>query len=71
MRGWPRSLRPSRRRFDRTMSEADHIVGLYERHAHAFDRQRSKHLLEKSWIDRFAGQLVEGSCVLYVGCGSG
>lgn len=53
------------------MSEADHIVGLYERHAHAFDRQRSKHLLEKSWIDRFAGQLVEGSCVLYVGCGSG
>lgn len=53
------------------MSEADHIVGLYERHAHAFDRQRSKHLLEKSWVDRFAGQLAEGSCVLDAGCGSG
>lgn len=53
------------------MSEADRIVGLYERHAHAFDRQRSKHLLEKSWVDRFAGQLAEGSCVLDVGCGSG
>lgn len=53
------------------MSEADRIVGLYERHAHAFDRLRSKHLFERSWIDRFVEQLAEGAHVLDVGCGSG
>lgn len=68
---WPRSLRPSRPPCETPVSEADRIVGLYERHAHAFDRQRSKHLFERSWIDRFAGQLAEGSSVLDLGCGSG
>lgn len=53
------------------MSEADRIVGLYERHAHAFDRLRSKHLFEHAWIDRFAGKLAQGSSVLDLGCGSG
>ncbi|MHB0952201.1 MAG: class I SAM-dependent DNA methyltransferase [Allorhizobium sp.] len=53
------------------MSEAEQVVGLYERHARAFDDIRSKHLFEKPWLDRFAANLSKGACVLDIGCGSG
>lgn len=53
------------------MDEADHIVGLYQRHAAAFDRLRDKTLFERDWIDRFAGSLPPGAAVLDIGCGSG
>ncbi|MBW8318179.1 MAG: methyltransferase domain-containing protein [Rhizobium sp.] len=53
------------------MSEAERVVGLYERHARAFDDIRSKHLFEKPWLDRFAANLANGATVLDIGCGSG
>ena len=52
------------------MSEAEQVVGLYERHARAFDDIRSKHLFEKPWLDRFAANLSKDACVLDIGCGS-
>lgn len=53
------------------MSEAERVIGLYERHARAFDGIRSKHLFEKPWLDRFAANLPRGASVLDIGCGSG
>lgn len=53
------------------MSEAERVVGLYERHARAFDEIRSKHLFEKPWLDRLAANLPRGASVLDIGCGSG
>jgi hypothetical protein len=35
------------------MDEADRIIGLYERHAHAFDAGRGQSLIERLWLDRF------------------
>lgn len=53
------------------MEDADRIVGLYERHAHAFDRIRGRDLFEKHWLDRFTASLPTGGTVLDIGCGSG
>ena len=53
------------------MSEAKRVIGLYERHARAFDGIRSKHLFEKPWLDRFVAILPRGASVLDVGCGAG
>lgn len=52
-------------------NEADAIIGLYERHAGAFDRLRDKTLVEKRWLDQFAALLPPGATVLDIGCGSG
>ncbi|MBA3040665.1 MAG: class I SAM-dependent methyltransferase [Alphaproteobacteria bacterium] len=53
------------------MGEAERVIGLYERHARAFDGIRSKHLFERPWLDRFASNLANGATVLDIGCGSG
>ncbi|MBW8444117.1 MAG: class I SAM-dependent methyltransferase [Arenimonas sp.] len=53
------------------MSEAERVIGLYERHARAFDAMQSKHLFERPWLDRFAANLAKGASVLDIGCGSG
>lgn len=53
------------------MGEAERVIGLYERHARAFDGIRSKHLFEKPWLDRFAANISRGASVLDIGCGSG
>lgn len=45
------------------------IVGLYERHARDFDRDRSRLLHEKAWLDRFLGHVRPEGTVLDVGCG--
>jgi trans-aconitate methyltransferase len=47
------------------------IIGLYERHAGTFDRDRGKTLFEKRWLDRFLAELPRHPLVLDVGCGSG
>ena len=53
-------------------SSADEIIGLYERHADAWDRDRSAELiLERSWMERFIARLSPGGSVLDLGCGSG
>ncbi|TCH97429.1 class I SAM-dependent methyltransferase [Roseococcus sp. SYP-B2431] len=51
--------------------DAASIIGLYERHAAAFDRRRGKNLFERAWLDRFAALIPPGGEVLDLGCGSG
>ena len=50
---------------------ADEIVGLYERHAAAWDRDRGRNLIERGWLQRFAVLLPAGGRVLDLGCGAG
>jgi 2-polyprenyl-3-methyl-5-hydroxy-6-metoxy-1,4-benzoquinol methylase len=53
-------------------SDADQIVGLYERHAHQWARDRGTNLIaEREWLDRFIGVLTPGTSILDIGCGSG
>ena len=47
----------------------DAIIGLYERHAQNFDRERSRKLQEKAWLDRFLSHLRPAGVVLDIGCG--
>ena len=53
------------------MDEADRIIGLYERHAHAFDAGRGQSLIERPWLDRFLALVPRGGSVLDLGCGAG
>ncbi|MCW5692997.1 MAG: class I SAM-dependent methyltransferase [Pseudolabrys sp.] len=55
------------------MSDADNIVGLYERKAHdwAADRRRETRLFEQGWLDRFLALVPGGGTVLDIGCGFG
>lgn len=49
----------------------DDVVSLYERHARAFDRDRSRSLPERAWLERFLTHVRPDGTVLDVGCGSG
>jgi len=51
--------------------DADRIVGLYQRHAHAFDRERGRKLIERGWLDRFLASIPADGTILDVGCGGG
>jgi SAM-dependent methyltransferase len=52
-------------------SPAEQIVGLYQRHAAAWDRLRSPgSLFEKPWIERFLALVEPGASILDVGCGA-
>lgn len=58
------------------MSEdAEQIIGLYRRHADAWDaargRQPSNRPMEAGWLDQFLGLLPPRPPVLDIGCGSG
>ena len=48
---------------------SDAIVGLYERHAADFDRDRGRSLFEKAWLDRFLSHVRPSGAVLDIGCG--
>ena len=51
---------------------ASKIVGHYENHAVAWDRDRqNSYWNDKVWHDRFIGRLGKGATVLDLGCGSG
>ena len=52
-------------------SIADNIIGIYQRHAGAFEQKRSTHLFEKAWLDRFLNLLPENGQILDIGCGNG
>ena len=54
-----------------TRGPADAIVDLYERHAGAFDQDRSRSLFEKARLDAFLEHVAEGGTVLDLGCGMG
>lgn len=45
------------------------IIDLYERHARDFDRDRSRSLQERAWLDAFLGHVRPSGTVLDVGCG--
>ena len=49
----------------------DLVVDLYERHALAYDRDRSRSLRERAWLDRFLIRVPPGGTILDVGCGMG
>jgi trans-aconitate methyltransferase len=53
------------------ITDAERIIGLYRRHAQAFDRARRKTLFEKPWLDRFRAMLPDRPTVLSLGCGAG
>ncbi|HEV2818135.1 MAG TPA: class I SAM-dependent methyltransferase [Allosphingosinicella sp.] len=53
------------------MKESERIVGLYEEHAAAWDRERGRDLHEAAWLARFAGLVPAGGRVLDLGCGMG
>src|SRR5258708_30994703 len=47
----------------------DAIIDLYERHARDYDRDRSRALQERSWVERFRGHVRPTGTVLDIGCG--
>jgi SAM-dependent methyltransferase len=49
----------------------DDLIGLYERHAREFDRDRSRLLQEKAWLDGFLACVRPSGTVLDLGCGMG
>jgi len=51
--------------------DAHRIIGLYDRHAESFDKERGKTLFEKGWLDRFLALVPRGGKILDLGCGSG
>ena len=52
-------------------SESERVVGLYQRHAAAWDRLRSRGSpFEEPWLDRFLALLRPGATILDIGCGS-
>ncbi len=51
--------------------DADAIIGLYERYAHAWAGDRGTRLVEGAWLDRFLALVPGGGHVLDLGCGSG
>ena len=50
---------------------SDIVPALYERHARAFDQQRSRSLFERAWLDRFLDRVPTGGSILDIGCGMG
>jgi ubiquinone/menaquinone biosynthesis C-methylase UbiE len=47
------------------------LRAIYERQAASFDRQRSRALLERGWLERLLARTGPGDTILDVGCGSG
>lgn len=50
---------------------AAEIIGLYERHARAFDAERVRSLFERGWLDFFRAVGGPAASVLDLGCGMG
>jgi SAM-dependent methyltransferase len=53
------------------MDASDEIIGLYRRHATAWDSRRGRTLFERPWLDRFLARLPTGGSILDLGCGGG
>jgi trans-aconitate methyltransferase len=49
----------------------DTVVDLYERHTREYDRDRSRSLQERAWLDRFVIYVRRAGTVLDLGCGMG
>ncbi|HZX87598.1 MAG TPA: class I SAM-dependent methyltransferase [Reyranella sp.] len=51
-------------------SEADRIIGLYQRHARVWADNRSVEAAEAPWLDRFLELLPNPASILDIGCGA-
>ena len=51
------------------LSEA--IIDLYERHARDFNRDRSRALAERAWLEQFRSRVPPSGTILDIGCGMG
>ena len=51
-------------------TEAEKIVGLYQRHAQAWASDRGNNLFETPWLDRFLALIPRGAAIVDIGCGS-
>jgi SAM-dependent methyltransferase len=47
------------------------VIDFYQRHAADFDRDRSRALFERGWLDAMAGYLPPVARILDLGCGMG
>ncbi len=56
---------------DRLAALAAQTLAVYERNATRFDRERSRHLHERAWLERFVADLPTGAPLLDLGCGAG
>lgn len=54
-------------------TDADDIIGLYDRHAAAWvgARLRASQLYERGWLEKFCGLVPAGGPVLDIGCAAG
>jgi SAM-dependent methyltransferase len=53
------------------VSAAERIASLYDDHAVVYDRDRSRGLMERPYLERVLGALSPASTVLDLGCGAG
>lgn len=53
------------------VSDADDVIGIYQRHALAWSADRGQCLAESTWLDRFLALLPPEPAVLDIGCGAG
>jgi trans-aconitate methyltransferase len=51
-------------------SDAERVIGLYQRHALEWDKERNRTLFEKAWLDRFLALVPNKASILDIGCGS-
>jgi SAM-dependent methyltransferase len=51
-------------------SPSERIIGLYQRHAEEWDKDRGRSLYENAWLDRFLALLPQKASILDIGCGS-
>jgi len=49
----------------------ENTIAVYETHAVGWDKNRSRFLREKPWLDKFTRSLKPGASILDVGCGAG
>ena len=50
---------------------AEDLRAVYEAEAAAFDRDRSRSLVERGWLERFLALVPPGAPILDLGCGAG
>ena len=55
----------------RPESASNDVIAFYERNAHNFDKDRIRHLFEKSWLNKFLELIPVNGSIVDLGCGTG